>query len=95
MIQSPIPLISLASSDPTSNSAFRSPARPGFNASGSCLPRVRSPFGTVWPMGHHSETLGEQDGSKNMDFQRMWRPRFGVFSVSFVEQPDGLPKVAF
>ena len=46
-------------------------------------------------LGDHLETPGEQDGSKNMDFQRIWGPRFDDFLVSFVEQPDGLPKAAF
>ena len=30
------------------------------------------------------ETLGEQDGSKNMDFQRMW----GYVLELFLEQPN-------
>ena len=42
-------------------------------------------------LGDHLETLGEQDGSKNMDFQRIWESVLELF----LEQPDGLPKAAF
>ena len=45
------------------------------------------PFGT--PFGDHLgprlgdrlETLGEQDGSKNMDFQRIWEPVLVLFGA--------------
>ncbi len=52
-----------------------------------------TPFGdNLGPrLGDRLETPGEQDGSNNLDFQRIWGPRVGVF----LEQPDGLYQAAF
>ena len=32
-------------------------------------------------LGDHLETPGEQDGSKNMDFQRIWEPVLVLFGA--------------
>ena len=81
--------------DPSRNLRFRSPIEGmGFYtpAGARWARRISTPtahaahlFGVRLGdrLGDHLEIPGEQDGSKNMDFQRIWGPRFGDFMVSF------------
>ena len=41
------------------------------------------------------ETLGDQDGSKNMDFQRSWGSVLELFLESFLEQKSGCQRLRF
>ena len=42
-------------------------------------------------LGDQLETLGDQDGSKNMDFQRIW----GSVLEALLEQQNGRYEAAF